>query len=127
MNITVKCCVCGQEIEKSMFAGDPLCGLECFRIHFWNKIIERKSDYIIIDGECYHNAGDKPNGKYLGFGGHRFWIEMNDGSRFTTNNLWHCGRVPDFCRDDLPDNAKFYNPQNKGGIGCSKTVLISHQ
>src|SRR5205823_2378018 len=44
---------------------------------------------------------------FRGFGGTRFVIEMFDGTRFVTTNLWTQGEIPDRFRHLLPDNARF--------------------
>ena len=68
----MKCEICGKEIEKSSYTNADLCSSECFKIHFWDEHLDETA--IIIDGECYHDGGNKPHEreKYLGFGGTRF-------------------------------------------------------
>ena len=101
----MKCVICGKEIEKSKYMNKVLCSSECFHIDFWNDCI--KDDAIIIDGECYHDGGRKPDGYsgFLGFAGRLFHIKMHNGKTITTNNLWHNGTVPK--ERNIKDNACF--------------------
>ena len=73
----MKCEMCGKEIERSKYLNAILCSDECFNKHFWKEIIIDKKEYIVVNGECYFDGGDKPNSTktmWLGFGGRRFWI-----------------------------------------------------
>lgn len=118
MGKIMKCSICGKEISKSLFNGAILCSDECFNKDFWNKIVLNKQNHIIVNGLCYCDAGDAPNGKYLGYAGRRFYIRFNDGHEITTNNLWYQGKIPDEYRSQLPDNAVFYheNINVEGGV-----------
>lgn len=103
------CEICGKEIEKSKYLSNVLCSKKCFIEHFWNEHLDETA--IIIDGVCYHDGGMKPPGYegFLGFGGHLFRIQMNDGRIIETNNLWHNGDVPkNRC---VKDNAVFLPKQ----------------
>lgn len=72
---------------------------------FWEEILDK--DAIIIDGYCYHDEGERtlPYYGFLGFDGRRFNIQMNDGRKFTTNNLWSNGKIPE--EYGIKDNAVF--------------------
>ena len=65
----MKCVICGKEIEKSKYLHKALCSRECFCIDFWNDCLDDKA--IIINGECYHDGGEKPSNYrgFLGFAG----------------------------------------------------------
>lgn len=111
--ILLKCSVCGKKIKESKYSNAKLCSSECFSINFWREIIAEKDKHIIIDGRCYIDGGevkDIDHHLFLGFSGHRFWIRFFDGNEITTNNLWFQGDVPDKFKNELPDNAKFYQP-----------------
>lgn len=101
----MKCVICGKEIEKSKYSNKVLCSSECFNIDFWNDCIDDEA--IIIDGECYHDGGKKPDGYrgFLGFAGRLFHIKMHNGKTITTNNLWYNGVVPK--ERNIKDNACF--------------------
>jgi hypothetical protein len=101
----MKCVICGKEIEKSMYSNKDLCSSECFHEDFWNDCLDDTA--IIVNGECYHDGGRKPEGYsgFLGHAGRLFKIQMNDGRIIETNNLWYNGEVPkERC---IADNAIF--------------------
>ena len=101
----MKCIICGKEIEQSRYMGAVLCSDECFDVNFWNECLD--DDAIIINGECYHDGGKKPNDYrgFLGHGGRLFKIKKNNGAIIETNNLWYNGVVP---KDrNIKDNAVF--------------------
>lgn len=111
----MKCVICGKEIEKSQYSGDVICSSICFHKNFWKKIISEKDEYIIVNGHCYCDGGDRPNymkASYLGHAGRRFWIRFFDGRTITTNNLWYNGEIPEEFRSELPDTAEFYTPEH---------------
>lgn len=101
----MKCVICGKEIERSAYMHKTLCSSECFHVDFWNDCLDETA--IIIDGECYHDGGAKPSSYRgdLGFGGHNFTIQMNDGNIIETNNLRYNGVVP--AERNVKDNAVF--------------------
>lgn len=101
----MKCIICGKEIEKSHYMNAVLCSRECFNMNFWNECIDDKA--IIINGECYHDGGKKPEGYrgFMGHGGALFKIKMNNGEIIETNNLRYNGKIP---KDrNIQDNAVF--------------------
>lgn len=80
-----------------------------FEQKFW--LNQLNGNAIIINGQCYH-VGDENTKGERGFGGDKFVIEMlyntavyKQGQRIVTTNLWHNGKVPDWC--SVSDNAKF--------------------
>lgn len=100
----MKCEICGKEIQSSINIDKNICSHRCFLIDFWNEALDK--DAIIINGYCYHigKTGCKPHG----FGGQSFFIQMNDGRKIKTNNLWSNGEVP--LERNVKDNAKFIEP-----------------
>lgn len=67
-----------------------------------------ESPKIIINGVMYTDAGNSPNGRYLGFGGTVYTINHKDGTQTITNNLWHGGVIPKKYRlTTMKDNAEF--------------------
>lgn len=100
------CRICGKEIENSSYAHMSLCSRGCFSVNFWNETLDDEA--IIIDGVCYHDAGNRPRATradMLGHGGRVFLIRMNDGRQFETNNLWCQGAIPK--ERGVQDNAQF--------------------
>lgn len=80
-----------------------------FEQWFWSHAIDGSA--IIINGNCYH-VGDENAQGMRGFGGDKFIIEMlhntaaySEGQVIVTTNLWHNGRVPEWC--NMKDNARF--------------------
>lgn len=111
----LNCVICGKTIEKSQYSNAVLCSSACFQKHFWKEIIAEKDKYIVVNGVCYCDGGDKPNPSrhaFLGFAGRRFWIRFFDGKTITTNNLWLNGEIPEEFRTELPDTAEFYTPEH---------------
>ena len=112
---TLKCVICGKEIEKSSYSNAVLCSSVCFHKHFWNEIIAEKEQHIIVDGKCYQDGGNVENPSpytFLGFSGRRFWIKFFDGRTLTTNNLWYQGEIPEEYQSELPNTARFYTPEH---------------
>jgi hypothetical protein len=99
-----KCTVCGKEFNKRRYT-DDICSPECFIKAFWDEALSNNP--IIIDGYCYTDGGNNPNGdpEDLGFGGYVFTIEFLNGNRITTNNLRLRGLIPAHLH--VKDNAKF--------------------
>lgn len=102
----MKCSICGKECEKFEYTYD-ICSIKCFGKWFWAKTLDDEA--IIISGRCYHDCGrvDKNYRGFVGFGGHEWNIQLNNGSIISTNNLWHQGTIPEEYRTEHPDNAKF--------------------
>lgn len=107
------CEICGKKYETPRYFDEykNVCGADCFTKKYWQEIINEKEYHPIINGVCYYLNIDKPIEEttygFLGFDGRRFKIKFNDGRIIETNNLWHNGDVPEWCRKDLPDNAEF--------------------
>lgn len=98
----MKCKICGKEFEYSPFMNDALCSGRCFTENFWNVFLDDTA--IIIDGRCYHDCGEAPEG-LRGYDGCTFHIRKNDGTLIITNNLRYNGIVPK--ERNVPDNACF--------------------
>lgn len=84
----------------------------CFTCLFWREICERPAEKrIVVDGCVYCDGGDKPGLTerevgFMGFGGRRFYIRRGE-QVWTTNDLWHNGKVPPHFIGRLPNNAEF--------------------
>lgn len=75
----VKCVICGKEIEKSCYTNVVLCSSECFHRHFWQELIAKNEQHIVISGQCYCDGGEVKNPNHhsiLGCDGRRFWIRF---------------------------------------------------
>lgn len=94
----------------------------CFNCNYWMELIDKINDpeiySIRIEGRHYQthkNSLFRRPGKYNGFGGRLFIIQLHptepntDGTLIRTYNLWTQGTIPDYFRDRLPDNASFVN------------------
>lgn len=108
------CSICGKEFEESRWSApfQDVCSSECFSEKLWMMREEehKMSPFIIIDGVMYSDAGNVENPKdkwLLGHGGRVFKIQKDDGTVFSTNNLWCGGCIPSNHREVLKDNAKF--------------------
>lgn len=95
----------------------------CFYCNHWRKTA-KEPDLIIIEGTVYRDGGRKSKDYrgFLGFGGREFSIEMLDGRKVETNNLWHGGAVPEVWRSVFPDNARWKQIE-KGAIGHGQGYL----
>lgn len=80
---------------------------KCHSVDFWNRALDDRA--IIINGECFHDGGNKPNEKrtyLLGHSGRRFKIQFKEtGDIIETNNLWYNGVIPK--ERNIADNAVF--------------------
>lgn len=108
------CEICGKAFDKLCYSGDfkNICSNECFDKKYWNQIIKDKNNRVIIDGTVYWYDKTEPikgiRGQFLGFCGRLFTIRYKTtGEIVKTNSLWHNGVVPEWCKDQLPDNAEF--------------------
>lgn len=92
----------------------------CFTCAFWLLKADHGGETIIDGG--YYSPGNRTSGPMRGMAGRRFDIEYFDGRIITTHDLWFCGVVPEWCRDRLPDTARFINGARRSNIiggGCA--------
>lgn len=107
----MKCKICGQEVpDYRVFPKEGV----CYDCDFWSKKV--KSDkteepyrVVIINGTHYYIGDEDSQSGFRGFGGAKFYIEFNDGTKVETTNLWCQGEIPSLWREKFPDNAKFCN------------------
>ncbi len=104
------CCKCGAP-EVARYSNEARLRDRqlCFSCNFWEEEAEQlPGKYIIINHTLYSDAGHQPNANpsFLGFAGHLWHIQMNDGRTIVTNNLWTAGRMPHEYWERFPDNAK---------------------
>jgi hypothetical protein len=109
------CSVCGTH-EQGDWIEDRANMLQthqlCFSCSHWfdlSKAYNGKYPAVIVDHVHYLVLPDPPKnyGGFVGFGGAKFVIKLNDGREVTTHNLWCQGDIPELWRTKLPDNAVF--------------------
>ena len=113
----MKCKICGTEETPSNYINqkDMEENQLCFTCNFWREMLEKdaKRDphtWCMIDGTHYViEPEDDPETYFRGFGGSRFQIEFNDGTKVVTTNLWCQGEPKGYWREKFPDNARFEN------------------
>lgn len=132
-----KCATCGATTMPSMSGGKceqcnilempeserhtcPACGkwvrnahreALCFYCQYWEDQIAEGNN-IVVNGVHYRVDFERPwrsnvPSSSLGMGGSAYTIQMADGRKIRTNNLWYQGRIPELFRNRLPDNAEF--------------------
>lgn len=81
----------------------------CFKCCFWAaKVkIRDKPNVVRIEGYHYQIGNEGSDLAFRGFGGRKFVVLFDDGRRVETTNLWHQGKIPEYFKERLPDNAKF--------------------
>ena len=111
----MKCSICGKEFDKTGYGSKysticSICSSKCFKKAFWHEKVDRKDEYLIIEGVCYYVGDENDKGSFRGFGGRKFFIRKRNGQLLKTTNLWHQGEVPEEFRDELRNNAEFIGP-----------------
>lgn len=91
--------VCGKNFDTSPLDSKSICSDECYHKHFWTEALDNKA--IIVNGECYHVGPENSPAILRGFGGRKFVIQLKDGRKIVTTNLWNQGKIPEeFHRED---------------------------
>lgn len=75
--------------------------------NFWQDQLAQRTDAFVIKGEHYRIGSESDPKKFKGMGGAKHIIQVKNGERIVTTNLWHQGTVPEEYREVLPDNASF--------------------
>ena len=107
------CSKCGGVVKLNYYHHKRLTKKKmCFGCDHFDQIKIDHPNYLSINGVIY-TIGKIPKGtpnKFKGFGGTHYYIQrFNDPHNVLfTDNLWHSGTIPDFWKDDYPDNALFY-------------------
>lgn len=88
----------------------------CFSCCHWARLVKFEAESFRVNGQHYMDGGEG-TGAFKGFGGRTITFYCEDGRVVTSRNVWHQGIVPEYWRDELPDNATFtpQTPTNKGG------------
>ena len=126
-----KCKVCGEEIHQRYYKDTQDAMNEhqmCFNCNFWREKIEQDAQQpphkvAIIDGTHYYIDDENIVSEFRGFGGAKFNIIFNDGTKITTTNLWCQGDIPEKWRPYFPDNAKFEEDLKWTKIGNCQYLL----
>lgn len=109
----MKCKICGAEETPGIFSNEK--ELEehqmCFKCNFWREMLEedkyRPDHTVCMINGTHYVIGSESNSVFRGFGGAKFEIQFNDGTRITTTNLWCQGNPSKEWIDKFPNNAKF--------------------
>lgn len=123
----MKCIICGKEVEEHFTNSGTLESHKmCFNCNFWREQLVRDKELIgqhktcMIDGTHYIICDENSKSAFKGFGGAKFQIEFNDGTRVVTTNLWCQGEPTAYWKDKFPNNARFENNLKWTKIGnCS--------
>jgi len=79
---------------------------------YWMNLIDNPpKNRLVINGVHYTHEGMQIGVRksWRGSNGKLFTIKLKDGTIVKTNSLWHQGTIPEYFRDQLPDNAEFIN------------------
>lgn len=112
-NATIHCCHCGkaEELRWMDHVNQRLRDLqECFSCNHFLSLHRDpvQTSFFRINGVHYSAEPGIKSGGMRGFGGRKFTIETLDGRRkFTTNDVWCQGTIPEHLRSIMPDNARF--------------------
>lgn len=113
------CKICGNTFDSSHFSSPVQKVMTdrciCFTCYHWLQQHEldvngengHARNYAIIDRThyvlCPHTDMNWPKGH----GGHKFYIQFNDGRVEMCDNMWCQGDIPKEFDEMMPDNAKF--------------------
>lgn len=110
----ITCKICGKEEDPSNWINESEMREHqmCFSCNCWRNRLEEDSKLpphtaAMIDGTHYIIGSEDDKSYFRGFGGHRFEILFNDGTRIITTNLWCQGEPSKEWVDKFPNNAKF--------------------
>lgn len=84
----------------------------CFDCHFWHEKIAWAGDEAMrhraarVDGTHYL-IEPEVGVVFRGYGGSKFVVQFNDGTKVETRNMWCQGDIPQRFRARLPNNAVF--------------------
>lgn len=119
----MKCVHCGSEINFAYLnKADLEKHQECFNCNHFMALLRRpdRSDCLVVKRDDIHGSPTchymycPGGGRHAGFGGDKWLIEMTDGRKFETTNLWHQGHIPEHLLKHFPINAKLTNASLAG-------------
>lgn len=108
----ITCNICGKQEKPEKFAEkcakNMLRKNLCFKCLFWDEKISIPDlkNAVRIDGDHFYIGLESSTGN-RGYNGQRFKIKFFDGRKIITTNLWCQGKIPEYFRKLLPDNAEF--------------------
>ena len=112
----MKCKICGKEISENRYINDKELQEHqmCFSCNFWRNMLEEDAKrplhtYCMIDGTHYVIGPEDDKSQFRGFGGAKFQIIFDDGTKVITTNLWCQGEPDEHWKDKFPNNAHFEN------------------
>lgn len=112
----MRCKVCGKEENPNNYVNSwkeqLLHHKMCHSCNFWRNRLEEDSNLpphtaVMIDGTHYIIGPD--DDYFRGFGGSKFQIKFNDGTRIVSTNLWCQGKPSPEWTAKFPNNAVFEN------------------
>lgn len=83
---------------------------------FWERQLADRTNALVINGKHYRIGTDngRASADFKGFGGRKFGVQRLDGSEpFDVDDLWFQGPIPPKWRQQLPDTARFTNPDEE--------------
>lgn len=109
------CSKCGELAEPPSWNEETnnklLAARHCFSCDFWTQrtkpAIFNSERTVRINGTHYHIGADVngPESRFAGFGGAKYRVKFHDGRIHEGNSLWFNGEIPEYFKDQLPDNA----------------------
>lgn len=111
----MKCKVCGAEIPENRYINNQELQEHqmCFSCNFWREMLEKDANRpphtcCMIDGTHYVIGPEDDSSQFRGFGGAKFQIIFDDGTKVDTTNLWCQGEPEDeYWKNKFPNNAHF--------------------
>jgi len=131
------CTICGRRYTEHFLACPELAVMKrehvCFTCAFWKVWVRCNTgdpSWLRIGGVSYYVTSTLQPGERAeyhpgkGFGGQEFFIETDGDRLIRTDNLWCQGNMPEWIREDYPDNARFITHEEYweriGGERCEE-------
>ena len=116
-----RCVACGTETtrDRARYIYVRRAQELCFACEHWVALLtlEERSRCFVVEGEHYMagSQGHETPAAWRGFGGRHFIVErLATGERIETVDLWYQGRIPEWFRTQLPDDAVFIRAPGDG-------------
>jgi hypothetical protein len=119
---SIRCRLCGRiELQWCRNGKEvpDLCSHDDFWMDWQKKAAASSatSPYFIADGRAYCIDNEFPRSEWFrGFAGAAFVIQMHDGRRFYSTNVWTQGDVPNHLRESMPDTATTAGVHFESGV-----------
>lgn len=118
----LKCKICGKTEESDNWVPSTRKELEdnhiCFTCNHWRNLYEhdKTNIHFIVNGEHYIPDNENSKSRFRGFGGALFVIQSLKGTITKSTNLWYQGKISQYWRELMPDNARFLQWNDKGNL-----------